>query len=115
MKLALCFSGQPRFVEECSSLILKNVIQDYDVDVFAHLWMDEELQNKPYKYGGDGGWEHQRIKSNADEIFRDIYHPVSIVTESSRTFKDFELESDFELSERKYWSGGLEERTKLYV
>lgn len=108
MKLALCFSGQPRFVEECSSLILKNVIQDYDVDVFAHLWMDKELQNNPYKYGGDGGWEHQRIKSNADEIFQDIYNPVSLVTEPSRTFKDFELESDFELSERKYWSGGLE-------
>ena len=52
MKIALCFSGQPRFVNECSSLIKANVIQDYNVDVFAHLWFDDDLQTKPYKYGG---------------------------------------------------------------
>ncbi len=54
MKLALCFSGQPRFTEECSGSILANVIQKHDVDVFAHLWFDEDLQTKPYKFGGTG-------------------------------------------------------------
>ena len=49
MKLALCFSGQPRFVNECSDLIINNAIQDYDVDVFAHLWFDDDLKSKPYK------------------------------------------------------------------
>ena len=49
MKIALCFSGQPRFVNECSPLIRNNVIQDYDIDVFAHLWFDDDLQTKPYK------------------------------------------------------------------
>ena len=44
MKLALCFSGQPRFVNECSDLIINNAIQDYDVDVFAHLWFDDDLK-----------------------------------------------------------------------
>ena len=51
MKIALCFSGQPRFVNECAPLIKANVIQDYNVDVFAHLWFDDDLQTKPYKYG----------------------------------------------------------------
>ena len=56
MKIALCFSGQPRFVNECSPLITSNVIQDYNVDVFAHLWFDDDLQTKPYKYGGNSDW-----------------------------------------------------------
>ncbi len=60
MKIALCFCGQPRFVEEVAALIKENVIQNYDVDVFAHLWFDKELQTKPYKYGGAGGWKHQK-------------------------------------------------------
>ena len=51
MKIALCFSGQPRFVNECAPLIKANVIQDYNVDVFAHLWFDDDLQTKPYKHG----------------------------------------------------------------
>ena len=33
MKIALCFSGQPRFVAECSEYIKANVIRNYDVDV----------------------------------------------------------------------------------
>ena len=44
MKIALCFSGQPRFIKESASLIKENIIQDYDVDVFSHLWFDEGLQ-----------------------------------------------------------------------
>jgi hypothetical protein len=55
MKIALCFSGQPRFVNECSSLIKSNVMQDYDIDVFAHLWFDDDLQTKPYKHGHNIG------------------------------------------------------------
>ena len=69
MKIALCFSGQPRFVNECSDLIINNAIQNYDVDVFAHLWYDDDLKNKPYKHGGDGGWENQRISNNAINDF----------------------------------------------
>ena len=69
MKLALCFSGQPRFVNECSDLILSNVIQDYNVDVFAHLWFDDALQSQPYKHGGDGKWKDQRIPRTAIDDF----------------------------------------------
>ena len=73
MKLALCFSGQPRFVNECSDLILSNVIQDYNVDVFAHLWFDDALQSQPYKHGGDGKWKDQRIPITAIDDFINKY------------------------------------------
>ena len=107
MKLALCFSGQPRFVKECCQSIISNVIQNYDVDVFAHLWFDENLQNNPYKFGGSGGWQSQRIPNTAVDDFKEIYSPVDLLIEPSRSFGDFDLESDFELSEEKYWPGSL--------
>lgn len=108
MKIALCFSGQPRFVKECSSSILTNVVQNYDVDVFAHLWFDDDLQKKPYKFGGSGGWESQRISSNSIDDFKEVYNPVEILVEPSRSFGDLDLDVDFELSEAKYWPGSLE-------
>jgi hypothetical protein len=106
MKIALCFSGQPRFVSECSEYIKQNVIRDYDVDVFAHLWFDEELQSKPYKYGGSGNWVNQRIPSNAVGEFTSIYNPVSIVVEKSKKFVDSKLH--FETSLHRYWPGSID-------
>ena len=49
MKIALCFSGQPRFVQEAAPYIIKNCRDGYDVDVFAHLWFDENLQTSTYR------------------------------------------------------------------
>lgn len=110
MKIALCFSGQPRFVEECSTSILDNVKQNYDVDVFAHLWFDEELQTKPYKWGGDGKWKDQRIESTAIEKFKQIYDPIQLVTEKSRKFYDQNLEEDFEISQKAHWRGSIDSK-----
>ena len=61
MRIALCFSGQPRFIEQVSPSILENVIGEHDVDVFAHLWFDDDLQTSPYKYGGAGKWKDQEM------------------------------------------------------
>ena len=108
MKIALCFSGQPRFINECSQLIKSNVIQNYDIDVFAHLWFDNDLQTKPYKYGGNSDWEHQRIEGSAIDDFVKTYNPTEMLVEPSKFFGDPDLDADFELSEVKYWPGGIE-------
>ena len=84
MKIALCFSGQPRFVNECSPLIKSNVMQDYDIDVFAHLWFDDDLQTKPYKYGGDSNWDKQRIEGGAIDDFIKTYNPTDLLVEPSK-------------------------------
>ena len=44
MRIALCYSGRPRNYKEC----LKNHQEVFglggdNVDVFAHLWFDEDL------------------------------------------------------------------------
>jgi hypothetical protein len=105
MKIALCFSGQPRFVPEVYEYINNNVIGSNDVDVFAHLWFDEDLQTKPYKYGGNGDWIRQRIPENAIETFTTLYNPKLIQTEKSKSFKKSLVR--FEESLNRYWPGAI--------
>lgn len=94
MKIAVCFSGQPRFVTQVAPYILENLFKGYDVDVFAHLWFDENLISQPYKYGGDGGWEHQRISASSIEDFCKIYSPKLIKIDRSKSFKDSRLKTE---------------------
>lgn len=111
MKIALCFCGQPRFIDQVAPSIFSNVIRDYDVDVFAHLWFDEDLQTKPYKYGGSGGWKDQRIPSNAIEQFEDTYKPKRMVVEKSRKFLNHTL-SDNYMPSLNRWKGGTPDYEK---
>lgn len=102
MKIALCLSGQPRFVQEVAPYIIQNVCDGYNVDVFTHLWFDEDLQNKPYKF--EGQWQSQRLRSTAvDEVLK-IYNPVSYIIEPSKKFIDPTIH--FETSLKKYWTWG---------
>ena len=48
-KIALCISGYLRTFEECYPTILKNIIQDNDVDIFIHTYN---------KIGNSSGWRH---------------------------------------------------------
>jgi hypothetical protein len=102
MKISLCLSGQPRFVQEVAPYIIQNCCNGYDVDVFAHLWFDEDLQTKPYKF--EGQWQSQRLRSTAvDEVLK-IYNPVSYIVEPSKKFIDPTIH--FETSLKKYWTWG---------
>lgn len=98
MKVALIFSGQPRFVKECAPYLIENIVSKYDVDVFAHLWFDENLLKTPYKY--EGNWPTQTISPNALETFKELYNPIGLEVEESMSFQDDSM--DFEASMRKY-------------
>jgi hypothetical protein len=50
MKIALCFSGQLRFVNEYHTFILENIIKLYDVDIYAHFWWNEDMLNKSFHH-----------------------------------------------------------------
>lgn len=109
MKIALCLSGQPRFVDEVAPYILKNVCEGYEVDTFIHFWFDEKLQTEPYKFGecGKGEWHKQRIASNAVEKSLEIYKPISYKVEPSKQF--FDSKVPFESSLKRYWWGTLDD------
>lgn len=106
-KIALCFSGQPRFIDEAYPFIQKNVIKNENIDVFAHLWFDDDLTDKPYKYGGDGNWQHQRISKNAIEIFKQKYNPICLKVEKSKKFKNSFLEETYYPSLSRYKRGSI--------
>lgn len=108
MRIALCFSGQPRFIKRVAPLIKQNIIGNYDVDVFAHLWFDEDLQSKPYKYGGAGGWKEQRIDSDAIKQFEDEYNPKRLVVENSKKFLYSNLSDNYLPSLQRYKWGAID-------
>ena len=108
MKIALCFSGQPRFIEESAPLVKENIIQNYDVDVFSHLWFDEDLQTKPYKYGGSGGWINQRISDESIDNFIKLYNPKELLVEPSKKFLNSKLSNNYLTSMKRYKSGSID-------
>ena len=104
-KIALCFSGQPRFIEDGFPYILKNLIQNNEILVFAHLWHGSDITNKAYKFGGNGTWQNQRIRVNAVEQFRNLYNPVELLVEEPRNFKNSSI--DFAESINRYYPGSI--------
>ena len=41
MKVALCFSGQPRSIQEAAPYWYKNLLDHYDTDIFVHTWFSD--------------------------------------------------------------------------
>lgn len=101
MRVALIISGQPRFVNECAPYMINNIINQYDVDVFSHLWFDDRLTKSPYKY--EGNWTTQTIQSDAVETFKSLYNPKLIEVEESISFKDDKLNFDSSLKKYNDW------------
>lgn len=45
MKVAVCFSGLPRFVQECAPYWHNCLLRVYDCDVFVHTWKQNTQQD----------------------------------------------------------------------
>ena len=80
MKIALCFSGQPRDLKECHENINKNLIDGYDVDVYAHAWWSEDMAGTEYKPNS------VKFLEKADEEFAKLYKPKKSVFENQIKF-----------------------------
>lgn len=83
MKIALCLSGQPRFVEKAFPNVYENLMRGYDVDVFVHSWTDE---NKNYQFRNDGIWKNVTQDTNIKNKILDLYKPKKYLFESPKTF-----------------------------
>lgn len=110
MKVAVCLSGQPRFVEECFPSIYNNIIKPNNADVFMHGWYDDEMLSKPYKYGGDGEWKNKRIEKDIHKKAIELYKPVDYLFESQIKFACSKV--DFQKSVLKFQAGALDECTE---
>ena len=86
MKIALCFSGQPRFIEECAENIKLNLIEGYDVDVYAHGWWHESYKGKVIAFESEKTFDKNK---EASDVFNEVYKPVRSVFEPQVDFSKY--------------------------
>lgn len=85
MKIALCLSGQPRYLDIGYQYLYNIFLSKYDVDVFSHIWFDEKLTNKDIdfciRYNRSHKWE-----KNSDKKVLDLYKPKKYIFEPPKQF-----------------------------
>lgn len=86
MRIALCLSGQPRGIP-LSINMLKSVLDVSNMDVFCHVWFDENTIGQPYDsaqyvQAGRVGKVHPETK----EIILNELNPVECMFETPRQF-----------------------------
>lgn len=86
MKIALCLSGQPRFIEETFQNIKSNLLDKYDVDLFVHTWYDS-IPN-PYNTTPHLIYEKEQL----EDCIKELYKPVSFKIEKQKTFNTKEID-----------------------
>lgn len=66
-RVAVCFSGQPRFLDKCWPNIKLHLVDPFKADVFAHFWSSfSKLNAEELKYVSDASKFEQHIKFNHD-------------------------------------------------
>jgi hypothetical protein len=76
MRIALCLSGQTRFVYQCYKEILyPYVLKDNDIDIFIHTWDIDQSQINKHFINGGGHIMGPTIKENQIQETLDLYKP----------------------------------------
>lgn len=91
MKIALCISGQPRFVDKGYESTKQFILDKYDVDVFVHTWFDKHNTTE-FRNAGGGGYDGMKADDNVDEMIMDLYSPISYHFEPQRIFRTDEID-----------------------
>lgn len=88
MRIALCLSGQLRFVEQgFYDSIRPNILDTGNVDVFIHTWnISPEQIGKPFINGG-GHPMGEPVKESIVEDTRVLYNPTKMVVEPQIQFE----------------------------
>jgi hypothetical protein len=90
MKIAICFSGQPRFVSECYQGIKYNLIEanrDHHIDIFVHTWFSEEISEKILYHNEFSSFSGEaKIKKTAVEEIKELYNPLHLLVEPPMDF-----------------------------
>lgn len=87
MRIALCLSGQLRFVEQCYyESIRPNILSLVNVDVFIHTWnISPEQIGSPFLNGG-GHPIGDPVKQTILEDTKALYSPIKMVVEPQIQF-----------------------------
>lgn len=83
IKSALCLSGRPYGLIECSENIRKNIIEPNNCDVFVHTWWNPDDVDKRYKNHPDFPG---RVPYDCIQKIKDLYHPKSFIVQPQIQF-----------------------------
>jgi hypothetical protein len=90
MRIAICFSGQPRFVNECYQGIKDNLINQNPneiFDVFVHTWYSEESADKVLYMNEISSFSGEaKIKKGVIDDIRELYSPLKILVDKPKNF-----------------------------
>jgi len=87
MKIALCLSGQARFLETCFYESMKpNIIDDLNPDVFIHTWDTSDMIGQHFTNGNEFPMG-DKISPDLMEIMIDIYQPKKYIIEPQKYFE----------------------------
>jgi hypothetical protein len=85
MRIAICFSGQPRYIEEGFFYVKKNILDKYEnVDVFVHSWWSSEYINKGFI--GTNVKRDCFYESDTVEKIKKYYNPIDCIFEKQIHF-----------------------------
>lgn len=89
MKIALCLSGQPRFIEKGIESLKSNVLHNKNIDIFIHCWYDEN--NKNIKFDSSQYYLNSKVGSQSEKTKEILYslNAKKIFLESPKTFHEF--------------------------
>ena len=89
MKIALVFSGQPRFINSLAYQSIKyHILNNYDCDVYAHFWFSSN-KNKLYETAPWNNSGNIQLPENSITEFIELYKPLKIIYEEP--YADSEL------------------------
>ena len=109
MKIALCFSGQPRDIDIIYPFIKATILEGNDVDVFAHVWWDSD--NLSYN-SVIPGRVHKSFSPDSIDKINILYQPKRMMVEEPKIWKRKYEVTEKQLEEGPGWArdvdGGLE-------
>lgn len=109
IKIALCFSGQPRDIDKNYPYIKRAILDGNDVDVFVHTWWDSENLSHnsviPDRV-------NKTFSESAIEQIKTLYSPKKILIEKPKVWKRKYKITEKQLIEGPSWvydvEGGIE-------
>ena len=88
MKIAICLSGQPRFIEKGVENFKKNILNYENIDIFIHSWFDEN--NKNIEFDSSQSYLNFKVgkqNENTLQLFNDLF-PKKIKLEKPKNFEE---------------------------
>jgi len=91
MRVALCLSGQPRFIEKAFPFINEYLIKPNNADVFFHTWYHDDLVGRKFVTNKNGISDEDPggvYRKDLREIVLDLYKPKFHFFENQLTTLD---------------------------